>query len=295
MQKAIARLVLSAAVGAALSLSPAAAQQSPTEPEIDYPESPNGHPMEAIWDAAQGTEGGEITQTGPYRVSRWGDIVIRGRPEGDRIVSALSLIQCGKTKNAATQVVLIGEAPDDLCDGVTALKPGSTNIVSGRNYSLYGQSTGWTLVTFVQKVGLWVNGSGMPPVDKTRAGSWGVNQLGAVYHDENGKHVFYAPGETVDLGHGVTFVVKPVMEEDELNMFVVTAGMRSFSDLPKDFGRQKDKTEKPPMWFIILFLAVPLLVIGGIGYGIFRYFRRRKERKLARIGSQMTGALPANE
>lgn len=36
-----------------------------------------------------------------------------------------------------------------------------------------------------------------------------------------------------------------------------------------------------------------LLLIGGIGYGVFRYLRRRRAEKLARIDAQRTGALPA--
>lgn len=221
----------------ALIAAPVFAQPPEAEADLVLPESPNGYPMETVWDAAPGTVNGQITETGPYRVSRWGDIVIRGRPEGGQIVSALSFIQCGKNRNSATQVVMIGEAPDDLCGSVKPVRPGKIQIVSGNDYRLYGKATGWTVVTFVQKVDGWANVSGMPPAEQNGKGHWGVNKLGALFHDENGKHVFYAPGETVDLGHGIKFVVKPVMQEDELEAYVITAAMRGFSDLPKDFGR----------------------------------------------------------
>ncbi len=293
MDNEISRLKRLCALSLALIPAPALAQPADAEPELILPESTNGHPMEAVWDAAPGTVNGNITETGPYRVSRWGDIIIRGRPEGGRVVSALSFIQCGKNRNPATQVVMIGEAPDDLCDSVKPVPPGTTRIVSGNGYALYGKSTGWTVVTFVQKVDGWSNVSGMPPAEKAeKKGHWGVNQLGALFHDEHGKHVFYAPGETVDLGYDVKFVVKPVMEEDELHMYVITAGMRSFSDLPKDFGQPKSEKKRPPLWFMVLFISTPFIVLGGIGYGIVRLIRRRSAKRQAVLATQMTGALP---
>jgi hypothetical protein len=292
MDNALPRLIRLSALSLALMVTPALAAQPDSEPELILPESPNGYPMETVWDAAPGTANGKIAETGPYRVSRWGDIVIRGRLVGDQVISALSFIQCGKNRNPATQVVMIGEAPDNLCDSIKPVPPGKIQIVSGNGYSLYGKATGWTVVTFVQKVAGWANASGMPPAEQQGKGLWAVNQLGAVYHDVNGKHVFYAPGETVDLGYDVKFVVKPVMEEDELRMYVITAGMRSFSDLPKDFGQPKAEKKRPPLWFMVLFISTPFIVLGGIGYGIVRFMRRRKAKKQAILATQMTGALP---
>lgn len=189
---------------------------------------------------------------------------------------------------------MIGEAPDNLCDGVKPVASGKTLTISGNGYTLYGKNTGWTVVTFVQKVDSWWNESGMPPAGKAENGFWGVNQLGSLYHDENGKHVFYAPGETVDLGHDVKFVVKPVMQEDELQMYVVTAGMRSFSDLPKDFGQHKAEKKRPPLWFMVLFISSPFILLGGIGYGIVRFMRHRRAKKQSILAHQMTGGLPSN-
>lgn len=39
-------------------------------------------------------------------------------------------------------------------------------------------------------------------------------------------------------------------------------------------------------------ISTLLLVIGGIGYVLFRYLRRRRAAKLAQIDAQRTGALP---
>lgn len=57
--------------------------------------------------------------------------------------------------------------------------------------------------------------TGISPLVAGRTdGGWGVNSLGAVFDNENGRHVSYAPGETVQLPGGYGFVVKRRGQEE---------------------------------------------------------------------------------
>ncbi len=277
MHNTIALLVWFTAVGIALSVTPALAQQADAEPELILPESPTGLPMESIWDESPEAADGKLLDAGAYRVSRWGDIVIRGRPAEDgRIVSALWFIQCGGTENPATQVTLIGEPPDDLCDNVIALKPGLTRMVDGENHTLYGQSTGWTVVDFAQAVENTNFHSGWPPASDSNDKDWGVSSLGAVFRNQNGKRVFFAPGETVKLSEQVSFVVEPVMEEGELETILAAAVLDSWGA-----GSATEETAKitRPPGFYVVFVAIPLVLLGVFGYRILRSLRRRRGGK----------------
>lgn len=273
MHKASALLVWFAAIGVAISGAPALAQQDDAEPEFVLPESPTGLPMEAIWDEAPEAAGGTLSDAGPYRVSRWGDIVIRGRPEDGQIVSALWFIQCGGSENPATQVTMIGEPPDDICDKVIALEPGRSQIVQGENYTLYGHSTGWTVVDFAQALENTNFNYGWPPASHSIDKDWGVSSLGAVFRNQNGQHVFFAPGETIRLSEQVSFVVEPVMDEGELGTILAAAVMDSWGE-----GSPTGETEKitRPPGFYVVFVAIPLLLSGVFGYRILRSYRRRR-------------------
>lgn len=77
MYKFLTQWLRVAVIGLVVIAVPVLAQQPDSEPEPVLPESPNGRPMETVWDAAPGSVNGRINTTGPYRVSRWGDIVIR--------------------------------------------------------------------------------------------------------------------------------------------------------------------------------------------------------------------------
>lgn len=54
------------------------------------PRSPNGQPMEAVWERPPEAPDGEFSDARPYFVSLWGGIVIRGKRNGDRIDRMLS-------------------------------------------------------------------------------------------------------------------------------------------------------------------------------------------------------------
>ena len=199
-----------------------------TTPASDIPSmSTTGFPMEALWEYAPEAPEGKLTNTGPYYVSRWGGIVLRGRPEGDRVVTALTILQCGPGKNPAMRVKMLGVPPKNLCASISVVPPGKVKSIDGNDYHLLGQSTGWTVVDFAQQVG------GMyfhllPPAngsEKPSWGSWGITNLGAVFHDEDGKHVFMAPGETVKLTDRVSFEVTPGMEAEQFRLILMGAAM----------------------------------------------------------------------
>ncbi len=277
MHKTVALIAWFAAIGLVLSITPALAQQADTEPELILPESTTGSPMESVWDESPEAADGKLPDAGPYRVSRWGDIVIRGRPAEDgRIVSALWFIQCGGTENPATQVTMIGEPPDDLCDKVIALEPGHTQTVRGENYTLYGASTGWTVIDFAQAVGDTNFHSGWPPVSVSEGKDWGVSSLGAVFRNQNGQHVFFAPGETIKLSEQVSFVVEPVMDEGELGTILAAAVMDSWGADPA--AGEATKITRPPGFYVV-FVAIPLLLSGVFAYRILRSLRRRRGGK----------------
>lgn len=260
----------------------AAAQENDSEPEIALPESPNGRPMEAFWDYAPEAPGGALPETGPYYVSRWGNIVVRGRPVDGKVDFALTLVQCGQPNDPATQVTMIGPAPDGLCNNVKALPEGRSNTVSGGKYNLFGNSGGWAVLDFAQTIGALRSQSGIRPIDAEMDGQWGVTSLGAVFHIESGKYVIYAPGETVTLPHGVSFVVKPVMDEQELEAMVIGDGLRGLDD--PALNNTGAKKERPPIWAFLILFGVPLALIGGVIYAIRGRLRRKR---------QFTGALPS--
>lgn len=203
---------------AALAISPAFGQAQKSEPP-DGPVSPNGLPMEALWDQAPEAPNGQLKATGPYYVSRWGDIVLRGRLDGNgRVVTALTIVQCGDDKNPARRVKLLGVAPKELCDSVSIVRPGDTvNVGVGRDtIRLMGRATGWTAIEFAQTVGINTFHFGWPPVADKADKHWGVTKHGALFRNSDGKHVFFAPGETVKLSDKVSFVVKPKVDLGEL-------------------------------------------------------------------------------
>lgn len=304
MTSIAAKVAWAAALLLSLPIVSATAQQSGIASPEELPKSPNGLPMESAWTRAPEAPDGRLQTTGPYYASRWGGIVIRGRREGDRVITALSIIHCGTGDDPATDVTLIGEPPKGLCDNVKKLSPGKEVSVGGQGYGgayeLYGTSKGWTVINFSQTIGNLDFSGGLEPATEKTNKRFGITGLGAVYRDEGGKHVFYAPGETVQLGGNVSLVVKPVMDAEELQTIAIAAAMRSFSEIK--IGEQKDKapadkvaaqkdnahsekggppTQKPPPWFMILFFGTPLVAIGVVVYLVTRLLRRRR-----------TGALP---
>ncbi len=208
----------------------AASQQKDPEPAVALPESTNSAPMESVWDFALEAPGGRLTQTGPYYVSRWGNIVIRGRLDNGRVISALNVIQCGRRNDPRTQVVMIGQKPASLCRGVKPLRPGNTQSISGKEFNLFGQSTGWAVMDFA-----------------------------------------------------------PIMDDQELEAMVIGDALRGF-DGDADLARIASKAKRPPIWFLILFFAVPIAAIAGVIYAIRRFLRRRRDG-----APQRTGALPTSE
>jgi hypothetical protein len=209
----------------AILLTASAAAQKTKPVSDDLPMSTTGFPMEALWEYAPEAPDGKLTKTGPYYVSRWGGIVLRGRQDGDRVVTALNVVQCGPGKNPRMRVTMLGVPPKNLCDSIHAVKPGTSEGSSAFDLTLLGLSTGWTVIDFMQKVHNNAFVGGLPPINSSEHASWGVTKLGAIFHDENGKRVFFAPGETVKASDRVSFEVKPVMDEDELRSIVTAAAL----------------------------------------------------------------------
>jgi len=248
------------------------------------PRSPDGLPMEAVWDRAPGAPDAEFTDARPYFVSRWGGIVIRGRRNGNQIDKALSARHCGASDNPATDIYFIGEAPANICEGVTEVPPNQVQSLSAPitikgmegEYTKVGTPSGWAVLAFAQNVADVMH-SGEAPATGENASEWGVTSLGAFYRNEGGQHVFYAPGETVQLTKDYSFVVEPVMLEQELTARAVVATMRGMATDPAitQLGRPKAKT--PWQWSSLFDLGVPLVLLGGAIYGIVRFLRRRRE------------------
>lgn len=286
------------------------AQQSDTSTEearelAAAPKSPNGLPMEAIFDFAPEAPGGKLTATGPYLVSRWGGIVVRGRPEGDHVVSALSTVQCGSDQNPATQITVIGVPPDGLCADVSAVPAGESStflLTEPENLFgtwLFGTSSGWTGIEFSQTVDKDAAFGGLKlPATGSEDGKWGLSRFGAVFRNENGLHVFYAPGETVTLPSGVTFVVKPAMKKDDLKQIDESDFAANFEKMDAALAKlgeikipeaPKIRTHGPaPLWAKILVVGFILALGGGAIYGIRRLIRRF--RRPGPAGDQATNA-----
>lgn len=188
--------------------------------ERALPVSPNGLPMEAVWDLAPGVARGRLAETGPYYVSRWGNIVLRGRWEDGEIVTALSRVQCGKDRNPATRVTMLGAPPSDLCEGIGVVESGSTQTRDGGRLQLYGLSTGWMVIEFAQIVGQTHFLDGFFPGEE---GRWGLSRYGALFRTQGGRRIFYAPGEVVALSDKVSLTVKRGMSADELRQLFAAA------------------------------------------------------------------------
>lgn len=266
------------------------------------PVSPTGRPMEAEWAYAPEAPNGRLgDKAGPFLISRWGNIVIRGRREGDRIVSAFTTVQCGRDGNPATRVTLLGKAPDNLCKNVKATPPRRTKSFYDQGFRLFGAADGWTMMEFAQTVGD-VFFSGWPPAGTSGPNQVGVTSNGAFFLDQGGKHVFYAPGESVEVIHGHSIVVKPVMDPDEIEAELVASAMRALNDpaLAKigrnepaephvdngpgearssrqDDGQPARQDDSQPSRRVNFFdLAGLLAVIGGVSYGLWRWMKRRR-------------------
>ncbi len=247
------------------------------------PRSPNGLPMEAVWERAPDAPDGEFTDARPYFVSRWGGIVIRGRRNGNLIDRALAARHCGASDNPATDIYFIGEAPPNICEGVTAVAENETQSISspvtikGRNgqYVKMGTPNGWIVREFMQNINDVVS-SGRAPATGESASDWGISSLGAFYRNEDGKHVFYAPGETVQLTKEFNFVVEPVMDEDELAAKASAAIMNSFGNDPAIAKIGQPKAKTPWQWAFLLVFGVPLALVGGAIYGILHIIRLRR-------------------
>lgn len=252
------------------------------------PVSPNGRAMEATWERAPVAPDENFEDPKPYFVSSWGGIVIRGKRNGGRIDRALAARHCGASDNPTTDIYFIGEEPPNICEGVVAVAANETQsfespiTLKGREtkYIKFGTSDGWVVREFLQNIND-ITVSGRAPAIGEAALYWGISSLGAFYRNEDGKHVFYAPGETVKLFDDFSFVVEPVMDFDELQAKVAEAGLRGIADDPKfaNLGAPEPKT--PWQWAFLLVFGVPLAAIGGVIYGILRFIRRRR------------GALPA--
>jgi hypothetical protein len=270
------RLTGAAAVGALLAASvPAQAQSERADPPL--PEAPGRLPMEAVWDRVPGTQGKRFDVAGPILQSRWGNIVIRAKRDGNEVVTALNTLRCGRRNVDATYITMLGRPVAGLCRGVVALPRGETRSISGDGYSLHGTADGWTIVEFAQRIpDVMTYASGLAPAPADSVRIWGVTRFGAVYYAANGKFVFPAPGETVDLGSNETFVVTPVMDEGELRLHVVAAGMARLADLDQQLF--PPTARRPPTWFRLLFFGTPLVVLFAIGYGLRRWWRGRSSR-----------------
>ena len=277
-------IVLTAAPGVAQTQS--AGQKSAwdkLEAMKSAPRSPNGLPMEAVWERAPGAPDGEFTDARPYFVSRWGGIVIRGRRNGNLIDRALAARHCGASDNPATDIYFIGEAPANICEGVTMVAAKQTIsfdspvTIKGRDakYVKFGTPDGWVVREFMQNIND-ITISGGSPATGEAASDWGMSSLGAFYRNEDGKHVFYAPGETVKLYDDFSFVVEPVMDDDELLARAEAAVMNSIATDPAIARIGQPDAKTPWQWAFLLVFGVPLALIGGAIYGVLRYVRRRR-------------------
>ena len=155
------------------------AQQRDKTSDPPFPESPGNLPMEAVWDRIPGTKGSRFDEAGPMLRSRWGNIILRGKRDGDAIVTALNQLRCGAPNVDATYITMLGRPPARLCEGIVVLPRGETRSISGDGYSLFGTAEGWTLVEFVQRIpDVMTFGSGLPPAP-TESVSKGVSRISA--------------------------------------------------------------------------------------------------------------------
>lgn len=222
------------------------------------PVSPNGRPMEALWSYAPEAPDGRVGETpGPYAVSHWGNIVVRARREGDRTISALNTVQCGRKGDPSTLITLLGTPPEGLCDSLKPVTPGRMLSFDVGEHRLFGATTGWTMIEFAQKLGD-TTFSGFPAAVTSGPPQVGVTSTGAFFLDQGGVHVFYAPGETVEVLPGISIVVPVVTTFDEIEA-ELTAGGTSSGPRANAFD-----------------YAVLLVVLGGAGYGVRRWLRRRR-------------------
>ncbi|MBK6721002.1 MAG: hypothetical protein IPG62_14265 [Sphingomonadales bacterium] len=248
------------------------------------PRSPNGLPMEASWERAPGAPDAEFTDARPYFVSRWGGIVIRGRRNGNQIDKALSARHCGASDNPATDIYFIGEAPANICEGVTEVPPNQVQSLKAPitikglagEYTKVGTSSGWAVLAFAQNIADVMH-PGKPPATDENEMDWGVTSLGAFYRNEGGQHVFYAPGETVQLTKVYSFVVEPVMLEQALVAQGALAEMNRIAADQAMTERGQAKAEPPSKSSALLDLGVPLVLLGGAIYCLAGFLRRRRQ------------------
>lgn len=247
------------------------------------PRSPTGLPMEAVWERASGAPDAEFTDARPYFVSRWGGIVIRGRRNGDHIDKALSARHCGASDNPATDIYFIGEAPANICEGVTQIEVGTTKSITSpitikgqeSSYDKLGTPSGWVVLEFAQNLD-GIAHSGLEPATGADAQSWGISSLGAFYRNEDGKHVFYAPGETVQLTKLFSFVVEPVMDPDEIAAKATVVIMNEMAKNPAIANLGRPMPGSTSQWPRLVDLGVPLFLLGGAIYGALRFLRSRR-------------------
>lgn len=262
------------------ALKRAQQQTEAMKAEMDAaPASRSGRAMEADWVYADEAPDGQIGEKpGPYLVSLWGNIVVRGRREGDRIISAYGRAQCGRDGDDATEVTFLGRAPAGLCANIKPVPQGKQMLVQGDGFILFGDPQGWAIVDFAQNIsGHFVNGQ--PDAKGAVQDSFSLTSTGAFYKNENGRHVFYAPGETVAITGALSITVKPVMTLDEIDadlkrQALANADDDKIKDIIRNSQQQRDSAPKPrPNYFD---LAVLLSVIAGAGYFILRWIRRRR-------------------
>lgn len=178
----------------------------------------------------------------------------------------------------------IGEAPTNICEGVTAVAADETRsfyspmTIKGRKgeYEKFGTTEGWVVREFAQTLNN-VTHSGQEPATGKAAAAWGISSLGAFYRNEGGKHVFYAPGETVKLSESYSFTVEPIMDGDELQANAMAATMRNMAANPAVAKVTTSTKQKPVPWAgLALILGIPLLLVGGLVYGIRRWVTHRR-------------------
>ncbi|MBK8272144.1 MAG: hypothetical protein IPK89_03930 [Sphingomonadales bacterium] len=245
------------------------------------PVSPNGRAMEAIWERAPEAPDGNIEDARPCFVSSWGGIVIRGKRNGDFIDRALAARHCGASNNPATDITFIGEAPPNICEGVTAVAENETRSFSSP-VTLKGRDTHYVNLARPM-AGLCANlcrvsmasRSPASPATGEAASDWGISSLGAFYRNEDGKRVFYAPGETVKLYDDFSFVVEPVMDDDELQAKAEAGVMKSIDTDPALAKIGESDRQSVPVAGLLLLFGLPLAIIAGIVFAV-RHFRRRR-------------------